>query len=758
MCSKTRFPLALLVFLALGTFVDLQAQRQNQRPPPIRAAAPVVVAETPEIRRRVEAFETVWTSIYFYYFDPTFNKLDWGAVRQKYEPRIRKAASDAEAHEILQEMINQLKVSHLAIIPPEIYSAIEDAKVRAKEREDLRERYASGDEEPTSDEELDELTNFDDPLAVYGIGADLRIIDDSFVITRLDPNSAAEFAGLKTGYVIDSINQVSMNELLGRIAILYRDDDRIKRYLPVEIVNEFLNGEKDSRVEIGFRDASDKAGTVSIRRELLRSQTVALGGNLPDSQLQYESRSLSDDIGYVRFNNFSLPVIERFCSTLSDFRTKRGIVIDLRGNLGGVIGVTVGLSGMISPRPIEIGTAIYRHGPEQLVSQPKARSYNGQIVLLVDELSVSAAEMFASALQESKRAMVVGQRSAGESLPSISVRLSTGATLLYPVANFKTAGGKLLEGVGVTPDRDVKLDRSRLLKGEDTQLSLAMSLIAESNHPVASEPKEFKGPVSQGTGIVTAAPPPPPPPMPAKPKTGSSSGIGSGSPPPAKIPIKAKVIKEPKAVALMQQFGDLAGGTAAFIGIENFEMLGEIEVFNAGASHGFDLKMYRSGKEKYAEILHSPSTGFVKDIRDGKTIHIKSDWGVDQVMPFPSPIERSSHIATIQDAMDATRYTKLLYLGEFERDGRKVELIDGEMQNGLTVAIYFDSETKLLAGFEGPTGGLSFDDYRKVGDLVLPFSINTRGQMNIKFREININTKIDPAVFVHKQNCYDSPN
>jgi carboxyl-terminal processing protease len=752
MRRKASFSLTIFVLVAFGTSFQLNAQRRGIVPPPIRASAPNVVAETPEIKRRVEAFNTVWNTIYFYYFDPTFNDLNWLEMRSQFEPRIRKAKTDAEAHDILEEMIGKLKVSHLAIIPPDVYAAIENAKNRAKEREEVRARNASDD--PIADEDLDDMPDFDDPLAQYGIGADLRIIDNSFVITRLDSNSAAEYAGLKLGYVIDSINDVSMADLLGRVKLLYPGDERVKRFLPLEIVSEFLNGDKDSRVEIGFRDESNKAGTLSIRRERLRTESVAVGGNLPDSQLQFESRELSENVGYVRFNNFSLPVIERFCNSLSDFREKKAIVIDLRGNLGGVIGVTVGLSGMLSRDPIKIGTAIYRYGPEALASQPKAKSYNGKIVVLVDELSVSAAEMFASALQDSKRAVIVGERTAGESLPSISVGLATGATLLYPIANFKTASGKLLEGYGVTPDQTVRLDRPSLLKGEDPQLAAALSLIANDRSDTGQNRRgiEFKVPVAQGTGGFGAAPPPPPAPV--------AKASGPTSKAPAKVPPSstARRVKESKAVALMNKFGEMSGGLENLRAVDSFEMLGQIELLSAGAANTFDFKMYRSGIEKYAEILHSPATGLVKDIRDGKTMHVKADWGIERVMPFLSPVDRFGFIPTLLDAMDTERYAKLLYLGEFERDGRKVELIDGETLQGMTVAIYFDSTTKLLAGYEGPTGGVTFDNFKKVGDVLLPFAINNHGQMNITFDEIKINTKIDPAVFEHKQNCYDRPD
>jgi carboxyl-terminal processing protease len=130
----------------------------------------------------------------------------------------------------------------------------------------------------------------------------------------------------------------------------------------------------------------------------------------------------------------------------------------------------VGLSGMLTDKSIDLGTSIYKVGSENMVALSKGEKLKGRLVFLVDNQTVSAAEIFSAALQENNRALIVGDKTAGEALPSVSVELPTGAVLLYPIANYKTRNGNFLEGRGVEPNFVVALDRQSLLTGKDAQL------------------------------------------------------------------------------------------------------------------------------------------------------------------------------------------------------------------------------------------------------------------------------------------------
>lgn len=763
MSFYARISLIIVFVFAFGFGSDAFSQRRRPapRPAPRHVLMPPVTANlTADQKRRVESFDKAWRTIYYYYFDPKFNNVNWEQLKAEYEPKVLAAKSDEQLHELLDTMIGRLQVSHLGIIRPSVYEAIKTAKETARERAALRELEkadTNGDE--TGEDLEDETLDFDDPLSIYGPGFDLRIIGNRFVVFRIAKDSAAEYVGIKPGFIIESVDDVSLSLLLARVALLEKGVSRVSRYLPTEVVKEMLNGEKNSTVEIGYIDENDQAKEVVVRREWLRTQSVSMGSDVPESQLYFESRSIDADTGYIYFDNFSLPVIEKFCTALTDFKGKKSLVIDLRGNLGGVIGVSTGLAGMLSDKPMSMGTSIFRYGPEPLMSQPKAKRFSGRIVVLTDGLSVSAAEMFAVALQSSGRAQVIGERSAGETLPAVAVELPTGARLFYPIANFRAPNGKFLEGFGVVPDKVVMLDRASLIKGVDPQLAAALATLNSPSFPPigGSVPVEFSGPVKTPpvsisvSGNVAAPPPPPPAPKKPLPTLGTVTVKAPAAPP------EPPNVIEPKALALLTEFEKLSGGHAAYKAISSYEMAGSVETVSMGSRDVKDYKAYRDGAARLMTVFHSRATGEIKDVRDGKKRTLKSDFGIELEIPFVMSVEESDFIFVITEAMKADNYVKLLYLGVFDRKDRKVHLIDGETKEGTTVAIYFDTETKMLAGFEGPTGGLSFGDYRKVGNLMMPHNISSQDFLDIRLDEIKLNTKIDPAVFERKINCYDTP-
>jgi hypothetical protein len=136
--------LFLILFVWLfGTNENISAQRRKS--PPRRnvdvkttkifsGIAPRALS--PEQQRRLDTFNFVWQTIKSNYFDQTFSGLDWDKIKKEFEPRVLKTTSDNQLHGILQEMINRLDRSHFAVIPPEVYQAIERAKAYAKAKDE----------------------------------------------------------------------------------------------------------------------------------------------------------------------------------------------------------------------------------------------------------------------------------------------------------------------------------------------------------------------------------------------------------------------------------------------------------------------------------------------------------------------------------------------------------------------------------------------------------------------------------------------
>src|SRR5262249_61577080 len=105
--------------------------------------------------------------------------------------------------------------------------------------------------------------------------------------------------------------------------------------------------------------------------------------------------------------------------------------------------------------PLTIGTMHFREFAQTFTARPEmgAVPFTGPLAVLTDEGSASAAEILAAGLQESKRAIVVGDTTLGAVLPSVIEALPGGAVMQYVVADFKTPKGVALEGRGVQPNR-----------------------------------------------------------------------------------------------------------------------------------------------------------------------------------------------------------------------------------------------------------------------------------------------------------------
>jgi carboxyl-terminal processing protease len=157
----------------------------------------------------------------------------------------------------------------------------------------------------------------------------------------------------------------------------------------------------------------------------------------------------------------------------------RGIIFDLRGNSGGEIERMPDL--FLKERAL-LYLKRTREGETKAFFDPAETAYKGPLVLIVDALSGSASELFAASLQAVGRAVVVGERSPGAVMEMDRMIFPNGAVFMYPVAQPATPDGTVLEGHGVVPDIEAKLDSEMLIKGVDSQLDAAVRYLARPIH------------------------------------------------------------------------------------------------------------------------------------------------------------------------------------------------------------------------------------------------------------------------------------
>ena len=169
-------------------------------------------------------------------------------------------------------------------------------------------------------------------------------------------------------------------------------------------------------------------------------------------------------------------------------------MLDLRGNPGGVAGLSAGLAGYFVDEAESLGTLKYRDSelhlrinPRRVSREGKALSiYQGPLAILINQFSASTSEIFTAGLQDLGRARVFGETSAAAALPAVIERLPNGDLLMHALADLTRPSGERVEGIGVVPDEAIQLTRPALQAGVDEVLESALDWIsrqAEKSSP-----------------------------------------------------------------------------------------------------------------------------------------------------------------------------------------------------------------------------------------------------------------------------------
>ena len=387
----------------------------------------------------LDSFEKVWTTVRDKHWQVKPGGLDWQAIHEEYRPRVEKAASHDEARAVMQEMLGRLKQSHFAIIPAVVYSALDD----------------QGEGPGTT-------------------GIDARVLDGHAVVTSIDPGSPAEKHGVRPGWQIQRAGGRDLQAVIDQ----GRSNPAIQELQLTRAVLARLSGPLGGTLGATFLDGSGKPVTVSLDLTMPRGALSAFG-NLPAQHVWFESKRIAQT-EYVRFNMFlDLPrVMASFQQAVENCKSCNGLIIDLRGNPGGIGGMAMGMAGFLVDKPNQrLGTMYLRNSTLNFVVNPRADVFSGPVAVLVDGCSASTSEIFAGGLKDLGRARVFGTRTAAAALPSEFVRLPNGDGFQYAVANYVSEGGQPLEGLGVTPDVVVELTSSALLAGHDPVLDAALDWI-----------------------------------------------------------------------------------------------------------------------------------------------------------------------------------------------------------------------------------------------------------------------------------------
>jgi carboxyl-terminal processing protease len=426
------------------------------------AAAPAV-----DSALAVLTFDSVWSRIANTHYDTAFGGVDWAALGAEYRPRAATARTLPALRGVLLQMLDRLGESHFGLIPHELAGTLDGSGVVASDGE---------------------------------AGLEVRIAEGDIVVWRLDPDGAAAAAGVELGWSLVSVAGRPVAPRLQALAALA--DQRTARTRLLYQLNAEVSGTAGEELSLRFRRAD---GREVERRVQLRRRTgeVVSFSSLPPTIAALHAERLQTDagcVGVIRFTMWLVPLAQAFDRAVDEARDCAGMIVDLRGNPGGVAGMVMGTAGHFLNDTLPLGFMKTRTAELRFKANPRrvrrdgspTEPFAGRLAILTDEMTASTSEFFAEGLQGVGRARVFGTRSAGQALPAMMVRLPTGDALMYVVANFTGPNGSRIEGRGVVPDDVVEITRQDLLQGRDAPFEAALDWIAggvtAGQHSGGSEP------------------------------------------------------------------------------------------------------------------------------------------------------------------------------------------------------------------------------------------------------------------------------
>ncbi len=463
-----------------------------------------VAEEAPAQRTVSEAdaladFDAMWRIVNDTHFDTTFNGVDWQAVRDELRPQAADAQNRHEIRAVMNEALGRLGQSHFGIIPQ---APSAPATPKASTSKASPPKASSSPDDAQSDDDNTSVSSTEivipDDSASDGqgdadTGIDVRIIDGQAVVSSVRDNSPAQHAGVQTGWILTKIRSSVIQDQLEELAESI-DEDEIGIY-GVSIVTSQLMGPEDSAIDLTFLDGDENEIQLEITREPMPGEFVKFG-NLPPMSTHLDWSRLSAtsqsgdpiEIGVIKFNIWMMPIASKFEKAMYELRDVDGLIIDLRGNPGGIGMLSSSISRFLMDKKGSLGTMKMRGAELKFNVEPVIVTtwgepidpFTGPLAILTDSGTASTSEVFAGGLQSLGRVQVFGTRSAGMALPAGMDKLPSGDVLLHAIADFVTSTGYQLEHGGVVPDHQIPLTREDLLKGIDSPKQAATQWIVES--------------------------------------------------------------------------------------------------------------------------------------------------------------------------------------------------------------------------------------------------------------------------------------
>jgi len=361
--------------------------------------------------------DEAWQIVNRDFVDPKFNKVDWEATRQ--ELLSPNYSSRQEAYQALRKALEKLNDPYTRFMDPKQYEALTS--------------QTSGE--------------------LMGVGMKLEQDEKNQTIIVVEPMEGAPAikAGVQAGDQILAI------------------DGKSTKGMTVADAAQLIRGNEGTKVTLKINRPGKNQFDLTLTRARIEVPAVRYS-------LKKEGKTL---VGYIRLQEFSAHAGEQMQKAIQKLNEEKvnAFVLDLRGNPGGLLRVSVDIARMWMDTGAIVRTVDRQGGSEEMRNNRTAIT-DKPLAVLVDDNSASASEILAGALKDNKRATVMGTQTFGKALVQSVHSLSDGSGLAVTIAHYYTPSGTDISHKGVTPDIKLELSEEQKL-----QLANKPALVATQNDP-----------------------------------------------------------------------------------------------------------------------------------------------------------------------------------------------------------------------------------------------------------------------------------
>ena len=282
---------------------------------------------------------------------------------------------------------------------------------------------------------------------ITGIGVNIFSNAGKITVFNVIEGTPASNSGIKSGDIVFAVDK---KEVSG---------------MSISDVAGLVRGPENSMVDLTLL-RNNKKITKNIKRKEIKIKTV--------------KSSVDKNIGYIQILSFiGLTTSNEFLEALEKTEKTEGLIIDLRGNPGGLLPNAVFIANLFIPEG-KIVSVVGRNGLKQDLSAQKANyNVNKPLIVLIDHSSASASEILSGALKDYKKAKLVGTTTYGKGMVQEVLPMPNETGLNLTIAKYLTPNGTDINKKGITPDVPVEITTEDIKKSNDTQLIVAKRMMAD---------------------------------------------------------------------------------------------------------------------------------------------------------------------------------------------------------------------------------------------------------------------------------------